>query len=210
MSTGANATQVCVATFGRDEGGGGFAFTQKHIDFVLKYWSEILMGVGYIAKITKPMSGLLFELCISDSNKSLLFSSKEDVILFLINGLFLDPAHPRADLSENDKRTNQEDHVGSIAQLALFPPSREALQQDQRVQDALQTVAQYGLSGQARESAEAALMALSDEELQIRTGGQKHVMLSYQVCDCYPSGSGIRTDCLLARLAFTVECTSCR
>jgi hypothetical protein len=46
---------------------------------------------------------------------------------------------------------------------------------------ALEAVAEIGLSAQARDFAQAALLALSDKELQaLSDGEQLHVMLSYQ------------------------------
>ena len=71
-------------------------------------------------------------------------------------------------------------HCECLYQLAVFEPGREALQQDVSVSSALEAVAQIGLTEQSREFAAAALMALSEDKLQMRTEGQKHVMLSYQ------------------------------
>ena len=45
---------------------------------------------------------------------------------------------------------------------------------------ALQAVAEAGLSEEAREFAQAALLALSDKKLEMVIEGQKHIMLSYQ------------------------------
>ena len=46
---------------------------------------------------------------------------------------------------------------------------------------ALEAVAEVGLSAEARDFAQAALLALSDKELQsLSDGEQLHVMLSYQ------------------------------
>jgi hypothetical protein len=46
---------------------------------------------------------------------------------------------------------------------------------------ALEAVAEGGLTAEARQFAEAALLALSEKELHIDAEGQKHVMLS---CEC--------------------------
>ena len=48
---------------------------------------------------------------------------------------------------------------------------------------ALEAVARSGLTEDAQQHAESALLALSDTEL-VRTEGQKHVMLS---CECGPA-----------------------
>jgi hypothetical protein len=63
----------------------------------------------------------------------------------------------------------------------VFEPAREALLQDPTVVPALQAVVEVGLSAEARELAERALLALSDKKLEMAAEGeQKHVMLSYQ------------------------------
>ena len=140
------------------------------------------MGIGYAGRITKPTPDKIqvLELCISDKSKPLLLANTTLFIPYLINGLFLDPDHPRADLKDEIKLWNQETHVECLAQLALFPPGRDALLQNPAVSEALVAVAQQGMSEQARDYAQAALMALSGDELQMRTEGQKHLMLSYQ------------------------------
>lgn len=97
-----------------------------------------------------------------------------------MTALFLDPHHPRADLKPELKAWNQTIHAECLAQLAVFPPGRQALLTEASVIPALQEVAATGLTEQARGHAQAALLALSDEALQMRSEGQKHVMLSYQ------------------------------
>ena len=51
------------------------------------------------------------------------------------------------------------------------------LRQDASVREALRSVAEAGLTDEARQHAENALLALSDTEL-VTVEGQKHVMLS--------------------------------
>jgi len=65
-----------------------------------------------------------------------------------------------------------------LAQLAVVPEGREALRRDPSVHGALQSVAEAGLSEFARNHAQSALLALSDNQLHATTEGQKHVMLS--------------------------------
>ena len=60
----------------------------------------------------------------------------------------------------------------------MFPAGREALLRAPMVAEALRAVTEKGLCKQSRELASAALMALSDTELQLITSGQLHVMLS--------------------------------
>eukprot|EP01043_Picozoa_sp_COSAG02_P035565 COSAG02_NODE_2555_length_8532_cov_7.259900_6_plen_176_part_00 len=112
-------------------------------------------------------------------NKPLLISSQL-FIPYLVNALLLDPQHPRAGMKEELKVWCQEHHCEALAQLAMYEESREALLHDGSVVPALQVVVETGLSEGARELAAAALTALSDKKLEAVTGGQRHVMLSYQ------------------------------
>ena len=81
-------------------------------------------------------------------------------------------------MKEELKAWCQHHHCEALAQLAVFGPAREALKRDASVVPALEAVAEVGLSAETREVAAAALMALSDKELEIKAEGQKHVMLS--------------------------------
>jgi hypothetical protein len=140
------------------------------------------MGIGYAGHISKPTPDRIqvLELCISDKSKPLMLANAV-FIPYLINGLFLDPDHPRANLKDEIKRWNQETHTECLAQLSLFPPGRDALLQNPAVSEALVVVSEQGMSEEARKFAKAALMALSDKKLEVvAEGAQKHVMLSYQ------------------------------
>ena len=75
----------------------------------------------------------------------------------------------------------QQHHAECLAQLAVFAPARETLLADPSVMPALEAVAEGGLTAEARQFAEAALLALSEKELHADAEGQKHVMLS---CAC--------------------------
>ena len=81
-------------------------------------------------------------------------------------------------MKEELKAWCQHHHCEALAQLAVFGLAREALKRDASVVPALEAVAEVGLSAETREVAAAALMALSDKELEIKAEGQKHVMLS--------------------------------
>eukprot|EP01046_Picozoa_sp_COSAG06_P015517 COSAG06_NODE_997_length_11148_cov_5.400489_11_plen_101_part_00 len=73
----------------------------------------------------------------------------------------------------------QQHHAECLAQLAVYAPVRETLRADPSdVMPALEAVAEGGLTAEARQFAEAALLALSEKELHIDAEGQKHVMLS--------------------------------
>ena len=139
-------------------------------------WSSIVSDPADPAKPTAD-NMLALDLCVSDKNKELLLANPA-FIPYLINGLFLGADHPRANLKDDIKLWNQTMHAECFAQLALFLPGRDAMRRDPSVAEALQTVATEGLSAESRDFAKAALMAMSDEELHMRTDGQKHVMLS--------------------------------
>jgi hypothetical protein len=92
----------------------------------------------------------------------------------------IDSSHARDDLNDDAKAWLQTTHAECLAQLAVFPEGREALlRQGSAVTEALQAVAEAGLTQESREHASAALMAMSDRELQLTTEGQKHIMISY-------------------------------
>ena len=123
---------------------------------------------------------MALELCISDANKPLLLSNL-DFIPYLVDALLINPSHPRAEMMEELRSWCQVHHAECFTHLAVFAPAREALRQDPSVIPALQAVAEAGLSAEARKYADAALLALSDQELHaLADGEQKHVMLSYQ------------------------------
>jgi hypothetical protein len=77
-----------------------------------------------------------------------------------------------------------QDFAETIAQLAMFPPGREALLQDLTVAEALHQVAAAGWTDEAKLYAESALLAMSDRQPDADHHGQnhaqKHIMLSYQ------------------------------
>ena len=140
------------------------------------------MGIGLVGIFFKPTADNMpvLELCISDTRKPLLLANP-NLIPYLINGLFLDPDHPRADLTDEIKLWNQETHVECLAQLSLFPSGRDALLQNPAVSEALVAVVEQGMSGESRKFASAALLALSDKKLEVVAVGEHlHLMLSYQ------------------------------
>ena len=120
---------------------------------------------------------MILELCISDENKPLLLANPA-FIPYLVDALLLDADHPRAGMKTELKSWCQTHHAECLAQLAVFEPAREPLRQDPSVIPSLEAVAEAGLSAEARQFAQAALLALSDKELHHEKEGQMHVMLS--------------------------------
>ena len=147
----------------------------------LARWSQLVRADGYYRN-QKPTADsiMALELCISDSNKPLLLAHR-DFLPYVVDALLLDAGHPRADMKPELKSWCQQHHAECLAQLAVFAPARETLRADPSVIPALEAVAEGGLTAEARQFAEAALLALSEKELHIDAEGQKHVMLS---CEC--------------------------
>ena len=75
-----------------------------------------------------------------------------------------------------------QDFAEAIAQIAMYPPGRDALLQDPAVSEALHQVAAEGWEEEARQHAQAALAALSDRQQADwhPDPDHKHLMLSYQ------------------------------
>jgi hypothetical protein len=177
------AAQICCGVFGRDEGGSEFRFSSQHVETLLARWSQNVRAVGWHAN-AKPTADTIMalELCVSDENKPILLANP-DFIPYLVDALLLDADHPRAGMKPELKSWCQTHHAECLAQLAVFKPGSEALRQDPSVVPALQVVADSGLSTEARQFAQAALLALGDKkqpEMMVQEGEQTHVMLSYQ------------------------------
>ncbi len=183
-SSGMVASQVICSTFGREEGGSsGFSFTQHHVDGLIRRWSNIIKAESNGAE-TKPTPDTIqaVELCVSDTNKPLVLANPE-FITYLVDALLLQPDHPRAGLKLELRSWCQAMHTECLAQLAVFPEGKKALLQEPSVSEALKVVADVGLSQDARQHAQSALIALSDTELQaVSEGFPKHVMLSCKWC----------------------------
>jgi hypothetical protein len=156
----------------------------------LARWSGIVRADGYLRNIRPTADAIMaLELCISDANKLLLLAHR-DFLPYVVDALLLEADHPRADMKPELKSWCQQHHAECLAQLAVFAPARETLRGDPSVIPALEAVAEGGLSGEARQFAEAALLALSDKELHVDAEGQEHVMLS---CACARSLAAARS-----------------
>ena len=105
----------------------------------------------------------LLSLCISDEVKQMLLSNS-GFIPHLIDGLLLDPEHPRKDCDEAVKTVVQRDFAECIQQIALFPPGCDALKANEAVMQALATLKDKAWSDEAKVCAEGAIMALIPPE----------------------------------------------
>ena len=128
---------------------------------------------------------------LSDRNKQLLLSAPGSFEL-LILGMFIAPDHPMGQDPRAPQRPTptamqaiyQRNYTEAVYQLALFQPGREALEGQADIVAALEEVAARGLTAEAREYANGALVALGKKELYPHVADlerAKHIMLSYQV-----------------------------
>jgi hypothetical protein len=99
----------------------------------------------------------ILNLAVSDANKALLLRNPA-FVAHLLDGLLLDPAHPRrtGELAGNNQGVTvpvaseacaaavQRDFAEGLQQLSLFAPGREALLGDARVRPALEALARGG------------------------------------------------------------------
>ena len=69
----------------------------------------------------------------------------------------------------------------ALQQLVLFTPGCVAIRGQVEVVKALEAVAEHGMTRDAQQHAQGALMALSGKEMATNSKGPKHIMLSYQV-----------------------------
>ena len=107
--------------------------------------------------------------------------SNSGFVTHLLDGLLLDPEHPRKDTDETVKTAVQRDFAECIQQISLFPPGCEALKENEAVIQALSILKDKAWSEEARICAEGALIALMPPEPEpLPDGEEEHVMLSYQ------------------------------
>lgn len=165
-------------------------FCQDHMDdFFIRNGHDWLGGEGFWVKfpLDPQKTEALVNLCISDAHKSLLLNVK-GLTRHLVAGLFLDPDdHPRG-LNAVPPATPtplevqaifQRNFSETIQQLSLFEPGKEVLLQDDSIVEAMEAVAEGGMSEEARESARGALMALVGPTAEPKKlEGEEHVMLS--------------------------------
>ena len=81
----------------------------------------------------------LLSLCISDAAKQMLLNDNAGFIPHMIDGLMLDPEHPRKDTDEAIKTVVQRDFAECVQQIALFPAGCEALKANEVALEALST-----------------------------------------------------------------------
>jgi hypothetical protein len=111
----------------------------------------------------------MLSFCISDTAKQMLLSHS-GLISHLLDGLLLDPEHPRKDTAHAIKTIVQRDYAECIQQISLFPPGCEALRAAPGVVE-------------AKDCARGALIQLTGRHPEPIGGGVDalHIMVS---CEC--------------------------
>jgi hypothetical protein len=190
MTTNMIATFLASAIFGRDEeedahAPGGMRIEQRDVDECVFCILTLLDG-RHPLPIQSFWSETLLDMSVSDRNKMLLLEVGADFFTAVRLGLFIDADHPKADSTPVEiQAVFQRNFTEALQQIALFAPGRTALLQEASLMSALEETVQHGMTPQAREHAEGALMALSRRrEMQAQpsdSDAPKHIMLSYQV-----------------------------
>ena len=153
--------------FGKEEsGGGGFAFTFEVVESIVMQLNDFLSGalVAFFPLLPAHFIRPVLQLAISDVNKPFLVKCAAGLLKLLVEALFLDPLHVRAETACETKAAVQADAVTCCLQLACFEPGRALLERDMATQAALRALADdtsaAALTEQARVSANGVLMAI--------------------------------------------------
>ena len=156
-----------------------FWLTEGDIDGFIALDTEVMRCEAWgsaMALGANRCHGLL-SLCISDAAKQMLLNNA-GFTPHLIDGLMLDPEHPRKDTDEAIKTAVQRDFAECVQQIVLFPAGCEVLTANEAVMPALLILKDKAWSEEAKVCAAGALMALNPPVLHM--DGQ-HIMLS---CEC--------------------------
>ena len=145
--------------WGKDEDN-PFDFSQGDIDGLIALDTELMRcqvwGSTFVMNRNR-CRGLL-SLCISDNAKQMLLNNSS-FIPHLIDGLMLDPEHPRKDTDEAVKVAVQRDFAECLQQIALFPAGCDALKADSAaVIDVLDALVDKAWSEEAKDCARGALI----------------------------------------------------
>jgi hypothetical protein len=182
----------------RDDGEDAVLFsTQKDVDSVLDTAWEYMRpkGWGNIFPCTKTTpSQAVLAMSVSDEKKQMLLNSDKRYIELLLDGLLLDPNHPRRSADQSNfvpfQESMQQDFAEGLYQLSLFEPGKKALLESKlSVVDALDILVKEAAdrkdkwAKETKEFARGALMQLCPErnaEHLVIDPDSKHIMMSYQ------------------------------
>ena len=94
QETGVQATRIAAVVWGSVDGGGGLVFEQQDIDKLVLAADQ--RGQHAIFPLLEDTAQSILSLTVSDVNKDLLLGAGPSFIPMLVDGLFLDPEHPRS------------------------------------------------------------------------------------------------------------------
>eukprot|EP01046_Picozoa_sp_COSAG06_P019444 COSAG06_NODE_1387_length_9616_cov_4.512136_2_plen_428_part_00 len=190
MQTSTHGTMVAANVFGRDEDG-GFSFAQREIDSVIYTCGEILQmkeGWGGTWSLGSNVGQSIVSLAVSDHNKAMLLQN-DGFIPLILDGLLLDPEHPRKDTNGDIKAVIQKDFGECIQQISLFPAGREALK-TAGIVEILDELVDKAWSEGAKDCARGALMQLTDRHVEVHVDPDAlWIMMS---CECRPNLARMR------------------
>jgi hypothetical protein len=189
---GTFATIMAATLYGRNEDN-PFGFVQRDIDGFVSQDIELMRcGVyGYVWPLQANRCRGMLNLCIADAAKGMLLSVPS-FIPHLVDGLMLDPSHPRQSGPPPNPppgpdvlKSVQRDFAECLSQISLFPAGRAALKAEPAVLQALTILKDTALSDEARLFAEATLMVTGDQQgpvsPDLRVDVESlHIMISYQ------------------------------
>ena len=138
---------------------------------------------GSVFALTSNRCQGLLSLCISDAAKLMLIGNS-GLAPHLIDGLLLDPEHPRKDTDQTIKAAIQRDFAECIQQISLFPPGAQLLKADGAVVPALDALVDKAWTEEAKDCARGALMQLTDRKRETIVAidtDALHIMMS---CEC--------------------------
>ena len=162
--------------------------TEGDIDGLIVLDTELMRcavwGSGF-TMASNRCRGLL-SLCISDAAKQMLLNNA-GFVPHMIDGLMLDPEHPRKDTDEAIKTAVQRDFAECIQQISLFPTGCDALKADSAVVDVLDALVDKAWSEEAKDCARGALMQLTDRHHEAVAEvdlDALHIMMSCECSSC--------------------------
>eukprot|EP01050_Picozoa_sp_SAG11_P016871 SAG11_NODE_2357_length_3468_cov_1.841199_2_plen_688_part_00 len=188
LSTGTWGSKLLAIICGKDENKQP-VLEQKDVEGLIRLTTEYTHPTffGFMIQLKDfALTGVvlpILNMTVSDENKRRLLRCPGFIAL-LVDGLLLDPAHPRAGHDREVMAVVQRDYAESLQQLALFPEGREALLADPSIElqlssmapllhervvvmpaiAALELLAAEALSPEAKKAADGALLALGVQQ----------------------------------------------
>ena len=139
-------------------------------------------SIGSLLQLTSNAGRGMLNLCISDVAKQMLLSNA-GFIPHVVDGLLLNPEHPRKSSDEAIKAIVQRDFAECIQQLSLFAPGCEALK-SAGIVEALDALVDKAWTEEAKDSARGALMQLTDRHREVVEESDPDALHTMLSCAC--------------------------